>query len=86
MTIKDVAQQLHGLSVDKCFNGKRYSRTRLESILREKMRNRDRYPVQIMLRDGMWFAFVNRYAERRDGYDYTIPENREKEKMLLTLL
>ena len=43
----------------------------------------NRIVMEIALPDGRWFFTINRYG---DGYDYTIPNNRDEEARILALL
>lgn len=92
MTIHELSTQLHNSSVGGYFNGQKFSRWELERYIRLSFRPEvslklgNRLVMEIALPDGRWFFTVNRYSDASDGFDYTIPEDREQEAKLLSLL
>lgn len=88
MTISQCARQLHGLSVGGYFNGEKFTVDRLTNQIASLFRcdNQKHIVMQIALPDGWWFFTVNHYNESRDGFDWTIPETREQEAKVLSLL
>lgn len=92
MTIYELSTQLHNSSVGGYFNGQKFSRRELERYIRLSFRPEvslklgNRLVMEIALPDGRWFFTVNRYSDASDGFDYTIPEDREQEAKLLSLL
>jgi len=92
MTIHEVAAQLHSLSVAGYFNGEKFSKQQLESYIARSFRPEvhlkagNRLVMEIALRDGRWYFTVDRFADRPDGFDYTIPDDREQEAHIIALL
>lgn len=92
MTIREVARQLHDLSVGGYFNGIKFTRKELERNLADvfrpgtQLRAGNRYVMEIALPDGRWLFTVNRYGDKSDGFDYTIPATREEEQRIRALL
>lgn len=89
MTIHEIAHQLYNLSIDGFINGEKFSRRELEDAIKrwmtnpEKLRIPNRYVIEISLRDGRWFATIDKVP---GGYDYTIPDTREEEARLIEQL
>ena len=88
MTIHDTAAQLHRLSVAGYINGERFTVKRLENQIEAWFRGTDKRQIvmEISLPDGRWFFTVNRFSEKPDGFDYTIPDTREQEALIKGLL
>ena len=83
MTIHELVNQLHGLSVGGYFNGEKFSKSRLTDYIRKMLSGRhNRLIMEISLPDGRWFFTVNRFSQANDGYDYYIPNNRENESVI----
>lgn len=85
MTLHEISNQIYDLTIDGFVNGERFTRRELEQAIRRWMRNpeRNKIPntcvIEVCLMDGRWLATIDRFADRPDGYDYTIPDNREQE-------
>lgn len=92
MTIHEVAKQLYNSSVAGYFNGKKFSRHELEAYIASMFREGitlkagNRLVMEIALPDGRWYFTINRYSEKPDGFDYTIPDDREQEGRIKALL
>jgi len=92
MTIHDVSAQLHRLSVAGYFNGEKFSQRRLETFIRDSFRPGvhlkagNRLVMEIALPDGRWYFTINRFSPEPDGFDYTIPDDREQEARIKALL
>ena len=92
MTIHNLVNQLFDLSVAGHFNGERFTRAQLESHIRNAFRCEDslkiphKYVMEIALCDGRWLFTINHYNDAADGFDYTIPDNRDQEQVLRDLL
>lgn len=92
MTIHEVSTQLFNLSVAGYFNGEKFTRHELEHHIRNAFRPDaalkagNQYVMVIALRDGWWYFTINRFSDKPDGYDYTIPDNREQEAQIKNLL
>lgn len=89
MTIHNIAQQLHTLSLDGHINGEKFTRRELEEAIQrwmtnpEKLQIPNRYVFEICLRDGRWFGTIDKVG---DEYDYYIPDTREEEARLVERL
>lgn len=88
MTISQVAHELYKLSVAGYFNGEKYTESRLKNYIANNFRYgnlklKNRFVMEIALPDGRWFFFITKYSDKTDGFDYTIPENREQETRIL---
>lgn len=88
MTISQCARQLHDLSVGGYFNGEKFTVDRLTNMIASLFNGSTKKHIvlQIALPDGWWFFTINHYNESRDGFDWTIPETREQEAKVLSLL
>lgn len=92
MTIKEVANQIYSLSLGHYVNGVKFTKRELESTLARWMRNAENNKIkncvvmEICMADGRWLTEVFKYADRPDGYDYDIPDNREQEKRIYEAL
>jgi hypothetical protein len=88
MTIHETADQLHRLSVAGYINGEKFTVKRLENQIAAWFRasGKRQIVMEIALPDGRWFFTVNRFSDKRDGYDYTIPDDREQEARIKGLL
>lgn len=88
MTIREVVNQLYDLSTTKIFSGEKITKFQLERYVANSFRsgNLTHLATEIDLRDGRWTCIINRYASRPDGYDYTIPDDREHETKIKALL
>ena len=92
MTIKEVANQIYSLSIGHYVNGVKFTKMELESTLARWMRNAENNKIkncvvmEICMADGRWLTEVFKYADRPDGYDYDIPDNREQEKRIYEAL
>ena len=92
MTIHETASQLYDLSVGGYFNGEKFTKRQLESYIANAFRPNvtlkagNRLVMEIALRDGRWYFTVNRFSDKPDGFDYTIPDNREQESHIKALL
>lgn len=86
MTIHNLASQLHSLSVGGYFNGEKFTATRLEDYIASMLRTGDRLVMEIALPDGRWLFTITRFAQKPDGFDYCIPDNREQEGKIKALL
>ena len=85
MTIKQLTEQLHALSVGGFFNGEKFTKAELRDYITRVFRpelNARRWVMEIALPDGRWLFSINRYSDRDDGFDYFIPETRDQEKSL----
>lgn len=83
MTLHEVTNQIYNLSVHGCINGEKFTEQRFYKLVKSIMSANNIYIFQIALQDGLWYASINKYANRSDGYDYFIPNNREQEKILI---
>lgn len=92
MTIREIAHQLHRLSVVGYFNGEKFSEKELRGYLEGMFRPGvhlkagNSVIMEISLPDGNWFFSVSRFSDSRDGYDYWIPDNKEEEGRILSRL
>ena len=86
MTIHQISRQLHSLSVGGYFNGERFSERRLEAYISNMLRTGDRLVMEISLPDGRWLFSITRFSQLSDGFGYVIPETREQEARLISLL
>ena len=88
MTIQEVSKQLIQLSVAGYINGEKFTADRLTNQIASWFRgsSKSRIVMEIALPDGRWFFSVNRFGNGRDGFDYTIPENREEEAAIKRLI
>ena len=84
MTIYDITQQLHSISLAGYFNCEKRSvewlRTYIQSMFRA---GGDSLIMEIAMPDGRWLFEVHRWTERGGAqYDYYLPETREQEDRL----
>ena len=92
MTIHEVSTQLHKLSVDGFFNGEQFTKRELEAYIKGMFRPGttlkadNRLVMEIALRDGGWLFTIDRFSDRPDGFDYYIPDNRDQEARIWSLL
>ena len=92
MTIREVSDQLFNLSVAGYFNGEKFSRRSLEDFICNSFRPGvslkagNRLVMEIALPDGRWYFTINRFSSKPDGFDYTIPDDREQEARIIDLL
>ena len=88
MTIPQVSRQLIGLSVGGYINGEKFTVDRLAAQIAKLFSGTSKTQVvmEIALPDGRWFFTVNRFGKGHDGFDYTIPEDREQEAAVKRLL
>lgn len=88
MTIREVAAQLHHLSVGH-INGSTYTKDALARLISDtlsKVPDKKRGSLMMIeLPDGYWFFTVSQWGSIRDGFDYDIPENREQESRMIEL-
>lgn len=82
MTINEISNQLYNLSVGHYFNGEKFTKTELKHYISNMLRTSDRVVMEITLMDGRWYFTVDRFANRKDGYDYYIPDTREHELLV----
>lgn len=80
MTLTEVTSQVYGLALAGYINGEKFTKQRFEGMVKSLMREQKRYVFQIAMRDGWWWASITKYADRPDGFDYFIPDDREQEK------
>ncbi len=86
MTIRELSAQIHSLATGHRINGEARSKQWLEHYIRKmfstgsKLHNK--IVMEIQLPDGNWLMTINRYADMTDGFDYTIPDNREQERRI----
>lgn len=89
MTIHEVSSQIFSLTLGGFVNGEKFTKRELEHVFRMWMRDPSRnkvanaHLIEVCLRDGRWFATINKVAEGPDGYDYYIPDTRDEESRLL---
>lgn len=89
MTLHEISTQLHSLSVGGFFNREKFSRDRLESQLRYAFLDApagSRYVIEIALPDGWWYCSIYHYGTGRDQFDYCIPDNREQEAKIKSII
>ena len=92
MTIHEVSAQLYNLSVAGYFNGEKFTKRQLELYIANSFRPEvhlkaeNRLVMEIALPDGRWYFTVNRFSDKPDGFDYTIPDDREQEGKIKALL
>lgn len=92
MTIHELSNHLYNLSVGGYFNGEKFTRRQLELHIRSAFKSEatlkipHQYVMEIALPDGRWMFSVNHYNSAADGFDYTIPDNRDQEQALRDLL
>ncbi len=81
MTIHEVSDQLHSLSVGGYFNGEKFTVDRLRNYIEAMTRTSESVIMEIALPDGRWFFKITRYGVERGRfqYDYYIPETRDQE-------
>ena len=81
MTIHELSEQLHSLSVGGYFNREKFSVERLQAQIEALTRTSDSVIFEIALPDGWWYFKIYKYGmERGRGqYDYYIPETRDQE-------
>lgn len=84
MTIYELTNQLHSLSVAGYFNGEKrtekWLRTYIQAMFRSGVNS---LVMEIALPDGRWLFEVDRWREGgHDQYGYTIPETRDQENRL----
>lgn len=82
MTIKEIAGQLHKMSKGH-INGEKFTKRELENVFQMWMRNSTRYIGSITLPDGEWLFSLDRFGDKADQFDYTIPDTREQEMELM---
>ena len=91
MTIHEIATQLHRSSLGGHFNGEKFTKQELEHYIHNcfskgLLRLENRLVMEIRLRDGEWLFTVDRFSNSTDGFDYYIPDTREQENHIWTLL
>ena len=92
MTIHQLSTQLHNLSVAGYFNGEKFTKRQLENYIAgafrpgTSLKAGNRLVMEIALPDGRWYFTVNRFSQEPDGFDYTIPDDRDQEARILALL
>lgn len=82
MTIKQVSNQLYKRAVGGYFNHQKFTKKELSNYLETFFRpefGTTRWVMEIALPDGWWYMTINHYNDKRDGYDYTIPDNKDQE-------
>jgi len=85
MTIHDIATQLYNLTFDGFVNGEKFTKRGLETAIRAWMRDvsgnkiPNTHVIEACLPDGRWLVTITKFADRPDGYDYSIPDTREEE-------
>ena len=81
MTIHEISDQLHSISVGGYFNREKFTSGRLRNYIEAMTRTSDSVIMEIALPDGWWFFKVYRYRVERGRfqYDYYIPETRDQE-------
>ncbi len=90
MTIREVCIQLYDLSVDGHFNGEKFSQTQLINYVRNSFRPEvnlhgdNKLVMMIELPDGVWYFYIVQYDKGQ--FDYYIPDTREQEKRVITIL
>ena len=88
MTLREVASQIYGLTIDGFVNGEQFTRKELEQVLRKWMDHAESnvvpnvHVVELSLPDGRWLAAVSNFRKTHDGYDYYVPDTREEEAHL----
>lgn len=84
MTIYELTNQLHNLSVGGYFNGKKQSEKQLRTYIQSMFRaGGSSLIMEISLPDGRWLFQINQWEEcNHYQYNYYIPETREQEKQL----
>lgn len=86
MTIREVCHQLYNLSVAGYFNREKFTETEITEVISDHFKYIPRatdYLLEISLPDGRWHMLITRYADKPDGFDYIIPDNREEETKLI---
>ena len=91
MTIHEISNQLHALSVDGIFNGEKFAKRELEHYINNcfekgSLKLKNRLVMEINLRDGKWLFTVDRFSDSVNGFDYYIPDTREQEAHIWELL
>lgn len=91
MTIHEVSSQIFNLTLGGFVNGEKFTKQELEHVFHVWMEVHDpshnkvpgSHLIELCLRDGRWFATIDKFADRHDGFDYYIPDTREEESRLL---
>lgn len=91
MTIHEISNQLHALSVNSFFNGEKFTKRELEHYINNcfekgSLKLKNRLVMEINLRDGKWLFTVDRFSDSVSGFDYYIPDTREQEARIWELL
>ena len=91
MTIHEVSTQLFNITLGGFVNGEKFTKRELEHVIHVWMEVHDpshnkvanSHLIELCLRDGRWYATIDKFADRPDGFDYYIPDTREEESRLL---
>lgn len=81
MTIKEVIDQVYGLSVGGYFNREKFSKKQFAEYVGRMLRSGDKHILEIALPDGWWYMEIERFAYHE--YDYYIPDSRVAEQRLI---
>lgn len=84
MTIYDLTQQLHSISLAGHFNGEKRTIRWLQTYIQSMFRaGGDSLIMEIAMPDGRWLVEIHRWTENGHAqYDYFLPETRAQEKHL----
>lgn len=87
MTIYELTNQLHSLSVGGYFNREQFTVERLQSYIESMLRTGDSLTMEIAMPDGWWYFTISKWVERGHfRYAYYIPETREQESHVKEML
>ena len=84
MTIKEVINQVYGLSINGYFNRERFSKTEFNTLIRTMFKNGNNYICEIALPDGWWYMKIMKLQNHE--YDYYIPDTRDQEQIIIKQL
>ena len=86
MTLHETIQSVYGLTVAGYINREKMTLTAFEGYIKNLFKGNtklsNRVVVEIALPDGWWLCQIIRFADRRDGFNYEIPETREQEQRI----
>ena len=89
MTLHEATNRLFDHALLGYINGEKFTKDRLYKQVASAFRDEvslkipHTYVLEVCLPDGRWFCSINHYAQKPDGFDYFIPDNREQEKRLI---
>ena len=90
MTLHEVTNSVFNLAVAGYINGEKFTADRLFKMINNSFKGSlklgNKVAIEIALPDGWWLCTINRYSDKADGFDYSIPATREEEQKIWNAL